>query len=141
MFQKGAWPNQRVICESGWSALAAAVGHSDQQMVELFLDHGVPIQGTGALILAALTGNEENVKCLLGRGANVNDMVLLSDITGDRANVGSPLHKAVEKGHVGVVDIQLDVGADVTLRDSEGRTAVEIARQKRIDATILARLT
>jgi ankyrin repeat protein len=141
MFQQGAWPNQRVKCEGGWYALTAAAGHSDPQMIGLFLDHGARIQGTGALILASLTGKEENVKCLLGRGADVNEMVPLTDNARSRGNMGFPLHKAVEYGHAGVVDILLDAGADVTLKDANGRTAADIARGKGMDAAILAKLS
>ena len=87
MLSKGAWPDQRSDIDNGWYALTTAAGYSDEQMVELFLDHGAQIKGTSALILAARTGKEENVKCLRGRGADVNAMTPLSDLTGDRENV------------------------------------------------------
>jgi ankyrin repeat protein len=110
-------------------------------MVELFLDHGAQIQGAGALILAARTGKEENVKCPLNRGVDVNEMAPPSDLTGDRENVGFPLHNAVDDGNIGVVDVLLKARADVTLKGGKGRTAAEIARQKGMDAAILARLS
>lgn len=141
MLQNGAWPNQRVESEGGWYALTGAAGHSDPQMIELFLDHGARIQGSGALNLAVLTDKEENVKCLLRRGADVNEMAPITDNPGSRENMGPPLHKAVEKGHVGVVDILLNAGADVNMKDAKGRTAAEIARLKGMDATMLERLS
>ena len=141
MLQKGAWPNQRVECEGGWHVLAGAAGHSDPQMIELFLDHGARIQGSGALCLAALTGKEENVTCLLRRGADVNEMAPFTDSPRSRENMRPPLHNAVEKGHVDVVDILLAAGADVYMKDAKGRTAAEIARQKGMDAAMLERLS
>ena len=140
MFQKGARPDQRVESEGGWFALAAAAGHSDRPMVELFLDHGAQLEGSGALNLAALTGNEDNVKCLLSRGADVNEIVRLSNHNSP-ASAASPLHKAVEYGKTGVVELLLEAGADVTLKDGRGRTAAEIGREKGLDSDTLERLS
>jgi ankyrin repeat protein len=55
--------------------------------------------------------------------------------------VGSALHRAVENGHADVIDTLLSAGADVSLKDAKGRTAVEIARQKGMDAIALAKFS
>lgn len=140
MFKKGAWPNQRVDSTGGQCALTAAAGHTDRQMVELFLNHGAQIEGSGALILAAATGNEENVRCLLSRGANVNESVRLGDLKRSTP-AESALHNAVEYGNIGIVELLLAAGADLTLKDGRGRTAAEIGREKGLNPDILAKLS
>jgi ankyrin repeat protein len=93
------------------------------------LDYGAQISGSGDLTLAAERGNVDNVECLLGRGADVNEMVSLNTSRNGHENMGCPLHKAVENGHATVVDILLNAGADVSIRDAKGRTAADIAAQ------------
>jgi hypothetical protein len=129
MLEKGANPNERVDIEDNMFALTAAAGHSDRKIVELLLDYGAQISGSGALTLAAERGNVDNVECLLGRGADVNEMVSLNTSRNGHENMGCPLHKAVENGHATVVDILLNAGADVSIRDAKGRTAADIAAQ------------
>ena len=97
--------------------------------------------GSSALVFAVLRGNLENVKYLLARGADVNSMVPLTFHRSSREDVASPLHRAVEHGQLAGLDALLAAGADTTLRDSEGRTAYEIAQQKRMDANVLAKLS
>jgi hypothetical protein len=47
----------------------------------------------------------------------------------------------VENGHADVIDTLLSAGAGVSLKDAKGRTAVEIARQKGMDAIALAKFS
>lgn len=140
MLEKGAIPNENVECYGGASALATAAGHSDSRMVGLLLDHGAHINGRAALSYAARCGNEENVRPLLTRGADVNEIVPLSAFTRNRGSMGSALHKAVEFGHLALVDTLLDAGADVALKDGRGRTAADIAAQKGLHTGVQAKL-
>jgi hypothetical protein len=139
MLQKGAIANDTVEMEGDMYALTTAAGRSDPQMVGLLLDYGAQIKGSGALIYAALRGNEDNVQYLLTRGADVNEMVPLTYYS--QEDMGSPLHKAVENGHISAVNILLESGADITLKDAKGRTAADIAAQKGMDANMIARLS
>ena len=123
------------------TVLAAAAGNSDEQMVGLLLDHGATMRGSGALIYAAKRGNQNNVRYLLSRGADVNEVVPLSELAEERAEGGSALHWAVENGHVAVVDVLLEGGADTELKDAKGRTAKDIAVAKRMDEAVLTRLS
>lgn len=51
------------------------------------------------------------------------------------------LHRAVEDGHVAVAEMLLKAGADVTLVDTEGRTAVDVVIEEDMDASALAMLS
>ena len=134
-------PNQRVEMYGRVYALTAAAGWADQRMLGILLDGGATLNGSGALQYAAGKGKKENVRYLLDRGANVNEMVPL---TGSRPSIEATcaaLHAAVENGHIEVVDVLIDAGADVQLKDAKGRTAAEVARAKGMDETILAKLS
>ena len=111
------------------------------RQVELLVDNGAQIRGSGALIYAAQRGNIENVDYLLARGADVNEMTKVSSFTISRDDVGSPLHKAVEYGQLSVLDTLLNAGADVTLKDGKGRTVRDIAEEKGLDGDVLEMLT
>ena len=137
LLEKGVDPDQNVVMYASKSALAAAAGHSDQRMVGLLLDHGAVINGSGALIYAAEKGIEENVRYLLTRGADVNEMVPLTPSRPSLEEMGSALHRAVRNGRVPIVEMLLDAGADVTLKDARGRTAGEIAVAEGMDGAIL----
>lgn len=77
---------------------------------------------------------------LLSRGADVNEMTLISSRTLSREDVGSPIHKAVEYGQLSVLEMLLNAGADITLKDGMGRTARDIAEEKGLGANELAML-
>lgn len=141
ILRKGARSDLRSDIEGGMYPLTAAAGHSDLKMVGLLLNYGAKIEGSGALILAAQCGKEDNVQCLLSRGADLNEMVPLSGRYQDSKNASSALHKAVQNGHAGVVDLLLKAGADLSLKDGKGRTAADIASGTGADADMVAKLS
>jgi ankyrin repeat protein len=67
-------------------------------------------------------------------------MTLISSRTLSREDVGSPIHKAVEYGQLSVLEMLLNAGADITLKDGMGRTARDIAEEKGLGANELAML-
>lgn len=134
-------PNQRPYMHGEQTALAAAAGSSDQRVLELLLNYGATLQGSAALRYAARRGKKKNVGYLLGHGADVNEMAPYLDLLRGRQGMGSALHEAVEKGHVEIVDMLLNAGADVTLKDDKDRTAREIAVTKGMDETMLEKLS
>ena len=70
------------------------------------------------LLRAALAGEAEEVRALLGRGADVN--------AADRDG-WTPLMEAASKGHAAVVRLLLDAGADASARSKAGWTALRAA--------------
>ncbi len=91
--------------------LRVAIEKSDTEMVRLLLKHGANPNKKGTLeeprfYEAASGGNLEIVKMLVEAGAIVNR----------KADFGSPLHVALQKGHTAVVDFLLEQGADVESR-------------------------
>ena len=141
LLSKGIDPNQRVEMYGNMYALTAAAGWADKRMLGILLDHGATIDGSGALIYAAEKGKKENAKYLLDRGANVNEMVPLEKSLPGMEATCAALHAAAENSHVEVIDVLIDAGADVQLKDAKGRTAGEVARAKGMDDTILAKLS
>ena len=121
--------------------MAAARNHSHQhlEVLKQLLDHGAnpnalarSHNGTptsSVLIRAAQAGNLEGVRQLLNAGVNINELVFF----------GTALTAATEEGHHQVVKILLEAGADPTIRlvddprlgDRAGKSALELARQKR----------
>jgi hypothetical protein len=47
----------------------------------------------------------------------------------------------VREKHVGVIDLLLECGADLKLKDGKGRTAADIAREKDAHADLMAKLS
>ena len=93
---------------------------------EILLQHGVRIDGTGALAAAAGDGKTDLLVTLLKHGADVN--YVIQDTTPDRT--WCPLHEAVEGGHRRIVEVLLDAGVDNDILDNKGRTAMMIAKEK-----------
>jgi ankyrin repeat protein len=79
--------------------------------------------GYSPLIYASRAGQTEAVKLLLRRGANVNRQT--------REMQSTALHRAAYAGHADVVRVLLEAGADTSIRDCDGLTALErVARQR-----------
>lgn len=157
--EKGARPDDPVDAQLGRTPLACAAMSSDTGMLGLLLDHGAKLPGSGALILAAERGKVENAKFLLQRGADVNEIGILTDPKQSAAEAGTgmlqylssqrefrlmlsraALHKAVRKGHTEMISLLLSSGADTSLRDVQGKTAADIARGKRMGEDMIERL-
>lgn len=103
--------------------LAAFNGHST--IVEQLLNEGAEIevrdsQGRTALIFAASGPYPDTVELLLEKEADPNVV--------DNEEGWSPLMFAAAEGHFEVVEILLDFGADVSLKDKDGETAIDFAR-------------
>lgn len=72
-------------------------------------------------------------RLLLDLGALVNKRMYEDDpyswalykVTG----LGTPLHQAAADGRIGVVSLLLRQGADRTIRDTRGKTALELAEE------------
>ncbi|CAG02445.1 unnamed protein product, partial [Tetraodon nigroviridis] len=80
------------------------------------------------LHLAARNGHHSTVQTLLQAGMDVNCLAVCYAQNGETDN-GSALHEAALFGKMDVVRLLLDSGIKTNLRDSQGRTALEILRE------------
>jgi len=80
------------------------------------------------LYMAASDGDAEDVKKHLRRGDKI-----------DEANVTyewTPLHKAAASGYTDVVEVLLSHGANTTLKDIYGKTALDYAKEQNFEKIV-----
>lgn len=81
--------------------------------------------------MAAEEGKMEMVKLLLDEGADINEIGIEHPTDPRfREDMGTALHRAVERGQEEVVGFLLERGADAGLKDPMGRTPVDLAKGK-----------
>jgi len=97
----------------GTTALAQAVIADDLKMVSLLLAMGASPNAESLSILSSLA-KEQRIKGPLG----------------SMGYYGTVLHSAVRKNSISVTKALLDAGADPTRADHEGKTPMDIAREK-----------
>jgi ankyrin repeat protein len=117
---------------NGRTTLGNAAVQASPDIISMLVKSGAELKGSRALELAAHAGRVDNAAILLDLGADINEVpsadswcVPNQDI---EAGLGSALHAAASEGHTKVVSLLLEKGADVHLKDSKGRTALERAR-------------
>lgn len=76
--------------------------------------------GRNALHLAAMNGNKDMLQCLL----NWPELKVLIDETDSDGN--TPLHHAVKIHHYRITKVLRKMGADLTVTNKEGHTALDI---------------
>jgi ankyrin repeat protein len=92
-------------------------------IAQLLLDHGTNPDGQDedgwtSLHFASDCGHVKLAQLLLAHGANVNAQAM---------DLQTPLHKAISAE---VVKVLLEHGADLHIRDEEGKTPFQIARER-----------
>ncbi|GAM38364.1 hypothetical protein TCE0_033r09027 [Talaromyces pinophilus] len=127
--EHGADPNKNLI-EEHRTPLAAAASNSNAEMVQLLLNYGAVINGSGAIVVAAEQGHGHIVELLLENGANI-DEIGVEGPPGDRRfeDLGSALHKAIVNGHEELAVWLIDVGASMDEGDGQGRIPEVLALQ------------
>ncbi|GLB36852.1 hypothetical protein LshimejAT787_0311390 [Lyophyllum shimeji] len=127
---QGANPNRS---RSGMlSALDLAVMKSSSEAARLLIQHGARVKNTNALKTAAYYGVLDMIPLLLEAGADVNEIpdyeeMLLSE---REHGLGTALHEAALGDQPEAVELLLEKGADPALKNTLGRTALDIAREK-----------
>ena len=117
----------RVLLEAGadpsdGESLYHAAEHPDTRCIELLLQHGASLEPKGNAMVRALDQpGTERARLLLAAGADVN------------ARCGPmfehmPLHHVARRGWgLDVVDLLLEHGAELEVKDPEGRTPYQLA--------------
>lgn len=108
----------------GQSPFFNAVISGDLDFVNLFIEHGVETNVVDYHAKTALhiATNAAVLKRLLELGLPVNSV----SRTGD-----TPLHNAVFRDNIKIVELLLDYGADVTIQNRDGLNPVRLAKQKK----------
>jgi ankyrin repeat protein len=107
----------------GWTPLIVASANGRERCVELLLEAGAQLEAMGgggwtALFCASFLNYPAVVSILLAAGARVDSA---SDFS------WTPLMNAAYHGNSEVVRLLLDAGANRELRNTDGRTALDIA--------------
>ncbi|PKY07956.1 putative hspc200 [Aspergillus campestris IBT 28561] len=132
LLNHGADPNQQCIIDL--TPLSLAVESASISVIQLMFRHGGDVR-KGQLLHHAVERCSDNIpvlKLLIANGADINSTMYEGHYS-SRALFcfmprGTALHKAAGFGKVDVVRYLVDEGVDLSIRDANGRTALEYAR-------------
>ncbi len=107
---------------NGDTALMIAAYKADREAVRALLAKGAAVNKDGwtPLHYAAASGDNEIVQMLMDKDANLDAL---------SPNRTTPMMMAARGGHILAVKLLLDAGADATLKNDAGMTAIDFARQ------------
>jgi uncharacterized protein len=119
-----AGANVNAAARSGYTPLMAAAQFGRLKNLQILLSHGADVNGRNAAGVNALffAGSGDNVQVvdeLLRHGAEIHVRSKPDGVT--------PLLNAVATGHPEVIEALLNAGADVSVRDAQGRDVVYYA--------------
>ncbi|MBU0677884.1 MAG: ankyrin repeat domain-containing protein [Verrucomicrobia bacterium] len=125
LLEEGALLNK--TDKRGWTPFLAAAETGDLRMLNLFAEYGADMHARTsdertALHLAAMQGQVDAIRWLIGRGFSVSAI----DDDGDM-----PLTSAADHGHEDAIGVILEAGADPNATDQTGWSALLTAISKR----------
>ncbi len=109
---------------NGDNALMIACYNGNEKAVKILLDKGARVNKDGwtPLHYAAASGNNKIVQMLLDKDAFVNAA---------SPNATTPIMMAARGGHIYTVKLLHDNGADITLKNQRGYSAIDFARENK----------
>ncbi|KAE8832169.1 hypothetical protein P3342_013139 [Pyrenophora teres f. teres] len=129
---RGADPDAQ--CFLDITPLSFAVRSAEIPVINLLLDRGSIHKGQ--LVHHAVERSEnviEVLQILIARGASINQVQYSEHLQSwgheHFKGLGTPLHRAVELGRGDVVEFLLKMGADRDVKDTKGRTPLDVARE------------
>lgn len=129
LLAKGVDVNEKL--PGGGNALFVAIRSRSPEAVQMLIDAGADLHGGGKvaapIIFASAIRNQEVVQVLLDAGADVNAINPNNGLTA--------LHRAVGSGPE-LVRLLLDAGAKTGVKNHEGFTALDLAREHGNQETI-----
>ncbi|KAG6811368.1 hypothetical protein H0H92_007753 [Tricholoma furcatifolium] len=125
----GANPNYRTGFRS---TLDLAVINASPDAVNALIAHGARVENTNALKCAAYYGRTDMIELLISKGAKVNEIPDYPEmLNSERVDgLGTALHEAAAGDQLAAVQFLLYKGADPAVKNSIGKTALDIARKE-----------
>lgn len=124
-------PNQQCVID--FTPLSQAVETAPIPVIQLMLRHGGDAR-KGQLLHHAIARISDNIavlSLLIEKGADINSP-MYNDYPSSALfyfmGLGTALHKAAELGKVDIVRYLISKGADLDIKDANGRTALECAK-------------
>jgi ankyrin repeat protein len=131
LLDHGADPNQQCVIDV--TPLSLAVETASISVIQLMLRRGGDAR-KGQLLHHAIERNSDNItvlSILIEQGADI-DSTIYNDYPSWALfyfmGLGTALHKAAELGKVDLVHYLINEGANLDIKDSNGRTALERAK-------------
>ena len=114
--------NLEIRARNGDTALMLAAFKVNRPALEALLAKGAEVNQTGwtALHYAAASGNNDIVQLLLDHFAYID---------AESPNKTTPIMMAARSGHILTVKLLLEEGADATLKNDAGMTAIDFANK------------
>ncbi|KAG6873587.1 hypothetical protein C0992_008527, partial [Termitomyces sp. T32_za158] len=111
------------------SVLDLAVINARTETVETLIEAGAQIKNTNALKVAAYYGRIKMIELLLNHGVEIDEIPNFPEMLNYEREHGlvTALHEAAEHGQVSVLRLLLHNSADKTMKNSRGKTALDLA--------------